>query len=40
MHENIYGYETPQEYAPIILFGLIAMPVVWYVINRKREVII
>ena len=40
MHENIYGYEIPQEYAPIILFGLIAIPVVWYVINRKKEVII
>jgi hypothetical protein len=40
MHENIYGYEVPKEYAPIILFGLIAIPVVWYVINRKKEVII
>ncbi|HXV38442.1 MAG TPA: cytochrome c biogenesis protein CcdA, partial [Nitrosopumilaceae archaeon] len=36
MHENIYGYEVPNEYVPIILFGLIAMPIVWYVINKKE----
>jgi len=40
MHENIYGYEIPKDYVPIILFGLIAIPVVWYVINKKKEVII
>ena len=37
MHENIYGYEIPNDYVPIILFGLIAIPVVWYV-NKKKEV--
>jgi cytochrome c-type biogenesis protein len=40
VHENIYGYEIPQDYVPMILFGLIALPVAWYLIKTKREVVI
>lgn len=40
IHKNIYGFEVPQDYVPIMLFGLIVIPVVWYLINKKREVII
>ena len=40
MHKNIYGYEIPKDYAPIILFGLIAVPVAWYLINKKKEEIV
>ena len=39
VHENIYGYEIPKDYVPFILFGLIAIPVAWYVINKKKEVV-
>jgi cytochrome c-type biogenesis protein len=39
VHENIYGYEIPKDYMPIILFGLIAIPIAWYVINKKKEVV-
>jgi cytochrome c-type biogenesis protein len=39
-HANMYGYEIPKDYVPIILFSLIAVPIVWYVINKKKEVIV
>ena len=39
-HENVYGYEISEDYVPIILFSLIAVPVVWYAITKKREVIV
>lgn len=39
-HENVYGYEIPKDYVPVILFSLIAVPIVWYAINKKKEVMI
>ena len=37
-HQNVYGYEIPKGYVPIILFGLIVLPIIWYAINKKKEV--
>ena len=39
-HENVYGYEIPKDYVPIILFSLIVVPIVWYAINKKKRVMI
>jgi cytochrome c-type biogenesis protein len=39
-HANMYGYEISKDYVPFILFSLIAVPIVWYAITKKREVIV
>lgn len=39
-HANMYGYEIPNDYVPFILFSLIAIPIVWYKITKKKEVTI
>jgi len=36
-HENEEGVSN--NYIPILLVGLIAVPVIWYYINKKREVV-
>ena len=38
MHKNIYGYEIPEDNVPIILIGLIATPVVWYLVKNKKVI--
>jgi cytochrome c-type biogenesis protein len=39
-HANMYGYEISKDYVPFILFSLIAVPIVWYAIIKKREITI
>ncbi|HSB57772.1 MAG TPA: cytochrome c biogenesis protein CcdA [Nitrosopumilaceae archaeon] len=39
-HQNVFGFEIPKDYAPIILLSLIIVPIVWYAINKKKEVLI
>lgn len=39
-HANMHGYEISKDYVPFILFSLIAVPIVWYAITKKREVIV
>ncbi|MBI5377842.1 MAG: cytochrome C biogenesis protein [Thaumarchaeota archaeon] len=39
-HANMYGYEISKDYVPFILFSLIAIPIIWYAITKKREVIV
>lgn len=39
MHENVYGIEISKNYIPILLFGLIITPVLWYLIKKKKVVI-
>jgi cytochrome c-type biogenesis protein len=39
-HASMYGYEISKDYVPFILFSLIAVPIVWYAIIKKREITI
>jgi cytochrome c-type biogenesis protein len=38
-HDHIFGFEIPRVAVPFILAGLVAVPTVWYIIKRKKEVI-
>ena len=37
-HEHTHEDEISKDYIPIVLFSLIAAPIIWYSIQRKREV--
>ena len=37
-HEHEYEEEVLKNYIPIILVSLIVVPIIWYFINKKREV--
>jgi cytochrome c-type biogenesis protein len=39
-HENVYGYEIPRDYVPVILFSLIVIPIIWYSVSKKKEVVV
>jgi len=38
-HEHEHEEEVLKNYIPIILVGLITIPIIWYFINKKKEVI-
>lgn len=35
MHEDVFGFEMPQQLVPLIFISLVAFPVVWYMIKRR-----
>jgi len=37
-HEHEHDEETSKDYIPILLVALIATPIIWYSVHRKREV--
>lgn len=37
-HEHEHDEETSKDYIPILLVALIAIPIIWYSVHRKREV--
>ncbi len=39
-HEREGGDEISKSYMPILLLALIAVPVIWYIIRKKREVVV
>ncbi len=39
MDEHEHEEEASNDYIPILLVGLIAVPIIWYSINKKREVV-
>jgi len=39
-HEHEGDGEVSQEYIPILLVSLIAIPIIWYLVQRKREVVV
>ena len=38
-HESVYGFEIPQDIIPIMLTMLITIPIVLYMIKKKKELI-
>jgi cytochrome c-type biogenesis protein len=38
-HESLYGFEIPQDVIPFLMITLIAFPVAWYFIKKKKEMI-
>lgn len=38
MEEHEHDEETSKDYIPILLVALIAIPIIWYSVHRKREV--
>lgn len=38
-HEETDGFEIPLEIFPIILLGLIAVPIIWYLATKKKEMV-
>ncbi|HXV51327.1 MAG TPA: cytochrome c biogenesis protein CcdA, partial [Nitrosopumilaceae archaeon] len=38
-HQHLFGYEIPQQAVPAILAVLIIIPIVWYMIKKKKEAI-
>jgi cytochrome c-type biogenesis protein len=37
-HEHESGDEISRDYVPILLVGLITVPIIWYAVRRKTEV--
>lgn len=38
-HENVSGFDIPHEIFPLLMIVLVAIPVAWYLRNKKKEVI-
>lgn len=38
IHENVYGFSIPQHIIPVFMIALIAFPIIWYIIRKKKEV--
>ncbi|HSB50100.1 MAG TPA: cytochrome c biogenesis protein CcdA [Nitrosopumilaceae archaeon] len=38
-HESVYGFEIPHYVIPVLMIALIAMPVIWYMVKKKKEMI-
>jgi len=38
-HDQIFGEEIISDYIPVILLVLICVPIIWYIIQRKKEVV-
>lgn len=38
-HEHEHEEETSKDYIPVLLIGLVTIPIIWYSINKKREVL-
>jgi cytochrome c-type biogenesis protein len=38
-HESVYGFELSHSIIPVLMIVLIAFPVVWHFIKKKREMI-
>jgi len=38
MHEDVFGFEVPHDMVPAVLVALLAFPVSWYMIKRRRAV--
>jgi len=39
LHEDVFGVEISSEYIPVVLFGMIGVPIIWYLARRNKEVI-
>lgn len=39
IHKYVFGFGIPQQIVPIILAALIIIPIVWYMIKKKKEVV-
>ena len=37
-HEHGHEEETSKDFMPILLVALIAIPIIWYSVHKKREV--
>ena len=37
MKQHEEGWQIPQDYVPILLAGLIMIPIVWYLVNKRKE---
>ncbi|MGI0056242.1 MAG: cytochrome c biogenesis CcdA family protein [Nitrosarchaeum sp.] len=38
-HENVYGFDIPHDIIPLLMIALVVIPIVWYLRNKKKEVI-
>lgn len=38
-HEHEEEAKIPMDYVPVVLLGLIAAPIIWYALHRKKEVV-
>lgn len=38
-HESVYGFFIPHDIIPGLMAALIATPVIWYIIKKRREVV-
>ncbi len=38
-HENVYGFDIPHEIFPLLMIVLVAIPIIWYLRNKKKEII-
>jgi len=39
IHEDVFRIEISSEYIPVVLFGMIGVPIKWYLARRNKEVI-
>lgn len=38
-HENVYGFDIPHDIIPLLMIALVVIPIVWYLRNKKKEII-
>lgn len=39
IHESVYGFFIPQNIIPSLMTALITVPVIWYVLKKRKEVV-
>ncbi len=39
-HEELFGFEVPNDVVPLVLLGLICFPIIWYILKKKKEMVV